>query len=69
MFQVVLSASPVLSQEDLKRFALGVSPQWDMECDHLLHTTVSRLADRNEPHNHVVLILDKVGFIISINYC
>lgn len=68
MFQAVLSASPVLSQEDLQRFALGVSPQWDMECDQLLHKAVSRLADRDEPHGHVVLILDKVGFIISVKY-
>lgn len=68
MFQVVLSASAVLSQEDLKRFGLGVCPQWDTECDHLLQSTVSRLADRNEPQNHVVLILDKVGFVPSINY-
>ncbi|KAM8756416.1 separin isoform 1-T1 [Acanthopagrus schlegelii] len=59
MVMAVLSASPVLSQEDLKRFALGVSPQWDMECDQLLHAAVSRLADRDEPSGHVVLILDK----------
>ncbi|XP_044033677.1 separin isoform X2 [Siniperca chuatsi] len=59
MLKAVLSASPVLSQEDLKRFALGVSPQWDVECDQLLHRAVSRLADRDEPHRHVVLILDK----------
>ncbi|XP_074489400.1 separin [Sebastes fasciatus] len=59
MLQAVLSASPVLSQEDLKRFALGVSPQWDAECDQLLHTAVSRLAGRDEPRGHVVLILDK----------
>lgn len=68
VFQAVLSASPVLSEEDLKRFALGVSPQWDMECDRLLHAAVSRLADRDEPSGHVVLILDKVGFIISAEY-
>ncbi|XP_030276632.1 separin isoform X2 [Sparus aurata] len=59
MLKAVLSASPVLSEEDLKRFALGVSPQWDMECDRLLHAAVSRLADRDEPSGHVVLILDK----------
>lgn len=69
VFQAVLSASPVLSQEDLRRFALGVSPQWDTECDQLLHTAVSRLACRDEPRGHVVLILDKVGFVISIKYC
>ncbi|TMS19821.1 Separin [Larimichthys crocea] len=59
MLKAVLSASPALSQEDLKRFALGVSPQWDLECDQLLHAAVSHLADRNEPNGHVVLILDK----------
>nr|XP_046239902.1 separin isoform X2 [Scatophagus argus] len=59
MLNAVLSASPVLSQEDLKQFALGVSPQWDTECDQLLHTAVSRLTERLEPHSHVVLILDK----------
>ncbi|KAL7408511.1 hypothetical protein ABVT39_024602 [Epinephelus coioides] len=59
MLKAVLSASPVLSQDDLKRFALGVFPQWDTECDQLLQTAVSRLADRDEPHGHVVLILDR----------
>uniref|UniRef100_UPI0037E95384 separin n=1 Tax=Semicossyphus pulcher TaxID=241346 RepID=UPI0037E95384 len=59
MLKAVLSASPVLSKEDLKQFALGVSPQWDMECDQLLHTAVSKLPDRDEPHSHVVFILDK----------
>ncbi|XP_051271664.1 separin isoform X1 [Dicentrarchus labrax] len=59
MLKAVLSASPVLSQEDLKRFALGVSSQWNIECDKLLHTAVSRLAVRDEPQSHVVLILDK----------
>ncbi|XP_076604279.1 separin [Chaetodon auriga] len=59
MLKAVLSASPVLSQEDLQRFALGVSPQWDVECDQLLHTAVSRLADTDKPQGHVVLILDK----------
>ncbi|XP_070758909.1 separin [Enoplosus armatus] len=59
MLNAVLSASPVLSHEDLKRFAVGVSPQWDVECDQLFHTAVSRLADRDEPHGHMVLILDK----------
>ncbi|KAM7401999.1 hypothetical protein PAMP_017275 [Pampus punctatissimus] len=59
MLKAVLSASPVLSQEDLKRFALGVSPQWDLECDQLLQSAVSQLTDREEPHGHVVLILDK----------
>ncbi|XP_026161906.1 separin isoform X2 [Mastacembelus armatus] len=59
MLKAVLSASPVLSQEDLQRFALGVSPQWDTECNQLLHTSVSLLTDRDEPCGHVVLILDK----------
>ncbi|XP_068449511.1 separin isoform X2 [Clinocottus analis] len=59
MLMAVLSASPVLSQEDLKRFALGVSPQWDTECGQLLQTAVSRLACRCEPRGHVVLVLDK----------
>lgn len=59
----MLSASPVISQEELNQFAWGVSPQWDVECDHLLHAAVSQLTDRKEPHNHVVLILDKVGLI------
>uniref|UniRef100_A0A671W5X4 separase n=1 Tax=Sparus aurata TaxID=8175 RepID=A0A671W5X4_SPAAU len=53
------SESDLLLCPDLKRFALGVSPQWDMECDRLLHAAVSRLADRDEPSGHVVLILDK----------
>uniref|UniRef100_A0A3Q4HSX9 separase n=1 Tax=Neolamprologus brichardi TaxID=32507 RepID=A0A3Q4HSX9_NEOBR len=57
--EVLLSASPVLSEDDLKRFTLGVSPQWDTECDQLLHTAVSQLLQRDEPRNHVVLILDK----------
>ncbi|XP_040891017.1 separin isoform X2 [Toxotes jaculatrix] len=59
MLKAVLSAVPVLSQEDLQRFALGFSPQWDMECDQLLHSAVSRLSERDEPRGHVVLILDK----------
>lgn len=58
----------MLSEDDLKQFALGVSPQWDTECDQLLHTAVSQLLQRDEPRNHVVLILDKVGFIISVKY-
>ncbi|XP_070698763.1 separin [Pempheris klunzingeri] len=59
MLKALLAASSVLSQEDLRRFALGVSPQWDVECDQLLHTAMSRLADRDEPGSHMVLILDK----------
>ncbi|XP_071350863.1 separin [Trachinotus anak] len=59
MLKAVLSAFPVLSQEDLQRFALGLSPQWDMECDQLLQKAVSQLSERDEPHGHVVLILDR----------
>ncbi|KAL3058487.1 hypothetical protein OYC64_010606 [Pagothenia borchgrevinki] len=59
MLKVLLSASPELSQADLRRFGLGVSPQWDTECEQLLLTAVTRLADREEPRGHVVLILDK----------
>ncbi|XP_039972012.1 LOW QUALITY PROTEIN: separin [Xiphias gladius] len=59
MLKAVLSAFPVLSQEDLQRFALGIFPQWDMECDQLLHTAVSQLSEGDEPQGHVVLILDK----------
>ncbi|XP_071396976.1 separin [Centroberyx affinis] len=59
MIKAVLSASPLLSQGELKRFAVGVFPEWGAECDHLLQTAVSRLAGRVEPHGHVVLILDK----------
>lgn len=56
----MLSASSLLSHEDLRRFALGVSPQWDTQCDHLLHTAVAQLTGTEEPRGHVVLILDKV---------
>ncbi|CAJ1051098.1 separin [Xyrichtys novacula] len=59
MLKTVLSASSVLTKEDLRQFALGVSPQWDMDCDQLLQTAVSQLTERNKPHGHVVLILDK----------
>ncbi|XP_029948057.1 separin [Salarias fasciatus] len=59
MLKAVLSASPVLSEDDLQRFALGVHPAWDNECNQLLHTAVSKLSDREEPRGHVVLILDK----------
>lgn len=67
LFQAVLSASPELSQEDLQRFTQGLSPQWDLECDQLLHTAVSHLAERDEPKGHMVLILDKVGFLFFYN--
>ncbi|XP_069011126.1 separin [Embiotoca jacksoni] len=59
MLKALLSASPALSEEDLKRFALGVSPRWDAGCDELLHAAASRLSERDEPRGHVVLILDK----------
>lgn len=62
-FQVVLSASHMLSAEDLRRFALGLSPLWDLECDQLLHAAVSKVSERNENQSHVVLILDKVGLL------
>ncbi|KAF3689764.1 Separin [Channa argus] len=59
MLQAVLSASPILSQEDLKRFARGLSPRWDVQCEQLLHTAETRLKERDKPQGHVVLILDK----------
>ncbi|XP_004068615.1 separin [Oryzias latipes] len=59
MLKAVLSAAPVLSEEDLKRFTLGLSPKWDKECDHLLQSAISQLLEREEPKGHVVLILDK----------
>lgn len=65
LFQTVLCASPPLSHDELQSFSLGVSSDWDTECDHLLYTSVSKHAERNEPRGHMVLILDKVGFIVS----
>nr|XP_057910320.1 prefoldin subunit 5 isoform X1 [Doryrhamphus excisus] len=59
MLEAVLCATPVLSQKDLQSFALGVCPQWDDECEQLLHAAVLQLAGREEPCGHVVLILDK----------
>ncbi|XP_077386541.1 separin [Festucalex cinctus] len=59
MLKVLLSAIPVLSQKDLKSFALGVCPEWDDDCEQLLQSAVLQFADREEPHGHVVLILDK----------
>ncbi|XP_054639816.1 separin [Dunckerocampus dactyliophorus] len=59
MLETVLCATPVLSQKDWKSFALGVCPQWDDECEQLLHSAVLQLAGREEPCGHVVLILDK----------
>lgn len=65
-FQVVLSASHMLSDEDLERFALGLSPLWDLECDQLLYAAVSKISERNENRSHVVLILDKVGLLVFL---
>lgn len=59
VLKIVLSASPVMTQEDLKQLAWGFSPDWDLECDRLLHAAVSRVNEREEPKDHIVLILDK----------
>ncbi|KAM4741332.1 separin [Anableps anableps] len=59
LLKVVLSASHSLSEEDLKRFGSGLSPKWDLDCDHLFRTAVSQLSKRNDTRSHVVLILDK----------
>ncbi|XP_077429763.1 separin [Vanacampus margaritifer] len=59
MLKVLLSAIPMLSQKDLKSFALGVCPEWDDDCEQLLQSAVLQFADREEPCGHVVLILDK----------
>ncbi|MED6245045.1 hypothetical protein ATANTOWER_030245, partial [Ataeniobius toweri] len=59
MLKVVLSASQSLSEKDLKGFGSGLSPNWDMACDHLFRAAVSQLSERNETRGHVVLILDK----------
>ncbi|XP_028263041.1 separin [Parambassis ranga] len=59
MLKAVLSASPVLSEDDIKRFGFGLYPQWDTECDQLLRTAVSQLSESDEPRGHAVLILDK----------
>lgn len=59
-FQVVLSASPGMTQEDLQQLVLGFSPDWDAECDRLLHAAVSKVTDQVNPQDHMVLILDKV---------
>lgn len=70
--QVVLAASPGMTQEDLRQLAWGFSPDWDAECDSLLHAAVSEVTDQEEPRDHVVLILDKVrlnplkGQVISV---
>ncbi|KAJ0069122.1 hypothetical protein NL108_018148, partial [Boleophthalmus pectinirostris] len=59
MLKAVLSAAPVLSEEDLRTFAFGVCPQWDSDCEQLLQNALSQLSEREEPRGHVVLILDK----------
>uniref|UniRef100_A0A665W0V1 separase n=1 Tax=Echeneis naucrates TaxID=173247 RepID=A0A665W0V1_ECHNA len=59
LFQAVLSAFPMLSQEDLQRFAMGLSPQWEKEFIQLFHTAASQLSERDKPCGHVVLILDR----------
>ncbi|XP_061731171.1 separin isoform X1 [Nerophis ophidion] len=59
MLKALLSATPVLSQKDWKRFTLGVCPHWDDKCEQLLQSSVVQLTDRKEPCGHVVLILDK----------
>uniref|UniRef100_A0A3Q2ZBF7 separase n=1 Tax=Hippocampus comes TaxID=109280 RepID=A0A3Q2ZBF7_HIPCM len=59
MLKVVLSAIPLLSQKDLKSFALGIWPEWDYDCEQLLQSAVLQLAKREEPCGHVVLLLDK----------
>ncbi|RVE73185.1 hypothetical protein OJAV_G00048450 [Oryzias javanicus] len=59
ILEAVLSASPLLSEEDLQRFTLGLSPKWNTECDRLLQAATSQLLEREEPRGHVVLILDK----------
>lgn len=59
MLKVLLSAAPSLCPEDLKTFAFGLCPEWDMSCEQHLQTAVSQLADREELKGHVVLILDK----------
>lgn len=52
-----------MTREDLDQLAWGLSPDWNVECDRLLRTAVAQVADREEPQDHVVLILDKVRLI------
>lgn len=63
LIQVVLSASPVMTHEHLDQLAWGLSPDWDAECDRLLHAAVAQVVYREEPQDHVVLVLDKVRLI------
>lgn len=65
--QVVLSASHLLNDDDLRRFALGLSPHWHSECNQLLHSTIFNLSEKNENRSHVVLILDKVGLVAFLS--
>ncbi|CAL9704114.1 unnamed protein product [Knipowitschia caucasica] len=59
MIKALLSAAPVLSEDDLKSFAFGVCPHWDSICEQLLQAAVTQLLEREEPRGHVVLVLDK----------
>uniref|UniRef100_A0A8C9V3Y1 separase n=1 Tax=Scleropages formosus TaxID=113540 RepID=A0A8C9V3Y1_SCLFO len=56
---VVLSASPLLSQQDLHALASGLCPERAAELVSLLQVAVSALSNRAEPQGHTVLILDK----------
>ncbi|XP_057700846.1 separin [Corythoichthys intestinalis] len=59
MLKVVLSASPLLSQKDLRSFAQGVCPEWDDDCEQILRSAVWQFPDREVPCGHTVLILDR----------
>ncbi|KAF7206960.1 separin [Nothobranchius furzeri] len=59
MLKVILSASHELSSEDLRAFARGSSPHWDVDCDQILRVAKSKFSGRNETRGHLVLILDK----------
>ncbi|XP_077581629.1 separin isoform X2 [Stigmatopora nigra] len=59
MLKIVLSASSLLSQKDLRSFALGVFPEWDEDCEKLLRSAVCHIPDTEESCGHTVLILDR----------
>ncbi|XP_061641411.1 separin [Phyllopteryx taeniolatus] len=59
ILKVLLSASSLLTQKDLKSFALGVCPEWYEDCEQILRSAVLQFADSEKPCGHVVLILDK----------
>ncbi|KPP73338.1 separin-like, partial [Scleropages formosus] len=59
LLKVVLSASPLLSQQDLHALASGLCPERAAELVSLLQVAVSALSNRAEPQGHTVLILDK----------